>query len=131
MQRHAMRLTCLDGLSCRPDTSSMTSQAVADGRELRWPRLSLGRRGWLVVAAMLTALAVGGTSYVVGTNHRGAGSHVATGYAYATPLQISAFSGGWSYDIPLDVQWLDTVGGWHQGSRPACLPAATGRTPVK
>ena len=80
---------------------------------------------------MLTALAVGGTSYVVGTHHRGAGTHVATGYAYATPLQISAFSGGWSYDIPLDVQWVGTVGGWHQGSRPACLPAATGRTPVK
>jgi hypothetical protein len=105
----------------------MTTQSVSAGRAMSWPRLSLRRRTWLVVLALLAAVAVGGTSYAIGSHHHGAQTHVATGYAYASPLQISAFSGGWSYDIPLDVRWLGTVGGWHEGSRPACLPASTGQ----
>jgi hypothetical protein len=123
--------TCLDESPRPSDTSSMTSQAAAGSRALSWPRLSLGHRGWVVVLTMFAALVLGGASYVVGTHHRGAGTHVATGYAYASPLQISAVSNGWSYEIPLHVRWLGSVGGWHEGSRPACLPASTARTPAK
>jgi hypothetical protein len=31
---------------------------------------------------------------------------------------------GWVYSVPLDVNWTDAGGTWHEGSRPDCLPPA-------
>jgi hypothetical protein len=82
----------------------------------------------LLMTTVFVALLIFAVGYSIG-NHRST-THMATGYAYASPLQIGASSAGWSYDIPLDVSWRDGAGGWHEGSRPACLKASTHRIPV-
>jgi len=82
-----------------------------------------------VATAIFVALLIAAIGYTVGT-HRNS-THMASGYAYATSEQISASSDGWSYDIPLNVSWKDSTGTWHQGSRPACLPASDQRLPAK
>jgi len=109
----------------------MAMEGTVSARALRWPRLSPHPWRWLGVFALLCGLGTGGAGYAIGLHHQAGSTHVATGYAYASPLQISAFSQGWSYEIPLHVRWLDSTGGWHEGSRPVCLPASGSRTPVK
>jgi hypothetical protein len=96
-----------------------------------WSWRPVGLRLRVVVplaTVVFVALLIAVTAYTIGT-HRSA-THVASGYAYASPVQISASADGWSYDIPLDVQWRDAAGSWHEGSRPTCLRASGNRVPV-
>ena len=89
------------------------------------------RRLVLLVAAVALALIAGFVGHLIGSAEQGV--HVAQGNAYASEYQISVTTGGWSYNIPLDVRWRasDAQGGWHEGSRPACLPASRQLQPVK
>lgn len=93
-------------------------------------RLRRRRRFVLPVAAVVTAALVALAGYAVGSDRSVV--HVTTGSAHASVLQISATADGWSYDIPLDVRWRagDADGGWHEGSRPACLPPGGVDVPV-
>lgn len=95
---------------------------MAEQRDFTWSQLStrLDFRlaiGVLVVVALLAAL--GG--YLVGTNQSRVSIH--TGKAHAAQAQISITGeDGWVYAVPVDVQWTDASGVWHEGDRPACLP---------
>lgn len=44
-----------------------------------------------------------------------------TGQASAAEGAISVEVDGWTYNIPLDVVWIDELGTWHDSGRPACL----------
>ena len=79
--------------------------------------------------AVAGALAVAGVGYAFGVHRHD--THMTTGSAYASSEQIGATADGWSYAIPLDVRWMDSEGAWHDGDRPACLPAARQRMPVR
>lgn len=94
-----------------------------------WPWPWHGVRIVIPLAVIVGALLAAWIGYLAGT-HRSP-THVASGYAYASPYQITATSHGWSYDIPLAVNWRDSTEAWHEGSRPACLPASTRQLPVK
>ena len=108
----------------------MTTSSEPLGPAIRWSnRLVQFRfRAATPLLAIFVLLLVAAIAYTLGT-HRSS-SHITSGYAYATPDQISASSHGWSYDIPLNVMWRDATGGLHEGSRPACLPASTQRLSV-
>ena len=74
----------------------------------------------LICGVVVGAVAAAG-GYLVGT-HRDTVS-LQAGKAYSTPFQISITGDdGWVYDVPLDTNWTDASGTWHQGSRPDCLP---------
>jgi len=45
------------------------------------------------------------------------------GLAYASSVQAVVQAGGWSYEVPLDVPWIDSTGTEHEGGSPSCLPA--------
>jgi hypothetical protein len=73
----------------------------------------------IVILAVALVAAVGG--YLVGTNRSGVSIY--TGKAHSTQAQISITGAdGWVYSVPLDVNWTDAGGGWHEGDRPDCLP---------
>jgi hypothetical protein len=77
-------------------------------------RLAIG-----VLAIVALVAAIGG--YLVGTNRSGVSIY--TGKAHSVQAQISIIGNdGWVYGVPLDVQWTDAGGVWHEGDRPACLP---------
>jgi hypothetical protein len=95
-----------------PDDPALSSEQLP-------PRSPWGRWASLAVAAGLVA--VGG--YVAGVHSSSASVAVHHGTAVITPAQIGVTVDGVSYGIPLDVQWKDSSGGWHQGDRPRCLPA--------
>ena len=110
----------------------MTSTTEPMGRAVGWSWQPAGFRMRTVVPLSLVvfaALLIAAAGYEIGA-HR-SNTQVAVGYAYASPVQISASSHGWSYDIPLNVSWRDAAGAWHQGTRPACLAASDRRLPVK
>ena len=102
-----------------------------------------GQPGWLVVeadavsaphrillvAASLLALLTAAVGYALAAGRTT--THFATGYAYASPFDITATSQGWSDDVPLDMSWRDASGTWHDQSRPACLAASRARLPIK
>ena len=76
-------------------------------------------------AAVLGALLiVGGASawqgYRAGEGDSRLHWHVGPASSYSQ--QISTEADGWSYDIPLDVPWVDRNGTYNMGSRPDCLP---------
>jgi hypothetical protein len=76
------------------------------------------RRAIGVLAVAIVA-AVGG--YLVGANRSGVSIH--TGSAHSEQAQISITGeDGWVYNVPLDVNWTDASGAWHQDGRPDCLP---------
>jgi len=73
------------------------------------------------VAGLLSALVAGAAlGYWFGTSRSGVSEHV--GDAYSADTQIGIQTEDWTYDVPLDVRWTDADGGWHEGSRPECLP---------
>jgi hypothetical protein len=60
---------------------------------------------------------------LAGTDRDAASLHA--GKAYSTDAQISITGeDGWVYSLSLDVNWTDSNGTWHDGSRPDCLPPA-------
>ncbi|MGZ6804626.1 MAG: hypothetical protein ACXVFU_16400 [Nocardioidaceae bacterium] len=87
-----------------------------------------GTRSWAGLAVGAALLAGGG--YLVGAHSAPASVAVHHGTAVISPVQIAATAGGVTYDIPLDVQWKDSSGGWHEGDRPSCLPATSSSAPV-
>jgi hypothetical protein len=95
------------------------------------PALSSPRSAWerwASLAAAAALVAVG--AYVAGAHSANASVAVHHGTAVITPVQIGATADGISYGIPLDVQWKDSSGGWHEGDRPSCLPATVSSAPV-
>jgi hypothetical protein len=79
---------------------------------------------YAVIACVALAIAAALVGYWVGSLRHGL--FEAVGTAHSTDLQISIESDGWTYDVPLAVQWTDGNGGWHEGDRPDCLPPTTG-----
>ncbi|HEV2122473.1 MAG TPA: hypothetical protein VGW38_06835 [Chloroflexota bacterium] len=77
---------------------------------------------WRVLAAGAVAVALVGAlvGFWFGSARNDAFETVGT--AYSTKSQIGLEAEGWSYNIPLDVQWRDAAGTWHEGGRPECLP---------
>ena len=95
----------------------MIGTATSPGNQL-FRRLDL-RLALAVLAVVAIVAAVGG--YLVGTNRSGVSLH--TGKAHSVQSQISITGeDGWVYSVPLDVNWTDASGVWHEGDRPACLP---------
>ncbi len=87
-----------------------------------------GVRRYLALAlagVLLVGVVVG---YWIGAGRTGVTEHV--GRAYATEGQIGIQTDDWTYSVPLDVNWRDTVGTWHSG-RPSCLPPGTDRQGVR
>jgi hypothetical protein len=82
---------------------------------------------WVIGVLALVAVAAGG-GYLVGTNRSGS---IQSGLARSVETRISITGGGgWVYNVPLDVTWLDSSA-LHQGDRPACLPPTGIVRPVK
>ena len=79
-----------------------------------------------IVAALIALMVLVG--YLA---HRTSSTHMASGTAYSTAYQVSVTTGGWSYDVPLQVPWRDSSGSWHDASRPACLPPTDRSMPVR
>jgi hypothetical protein len=80
---------------------------------------SMWRRAAIGALAVAILGATGG--YLAGANRDAVSLH--SGKAYSTPFQISITGeDGWVYDVPLDMNWTDGSGTWHQGGRPDCLP---------
>lgn len=75
-------------------------------------------RPWLLYVAVLI-LAAGLAGYIAGVRSTGDTLH---GRASVGGDQASVKVGDWTYGFQLDgVQWRDTAGGWHTGTRPQCL----------
>jgi hypothetical protein len=95
---------------------------MAANRTFTWSHLSARfdlRLAIVVLAAVGLVAALGG--YLVGSNRPAVSIY--TGKAYSTQGQIAiAAKDGWVYNVPLDVQWTDASGVWHEGDRPVCLP---------
>ena len=100
-----------------PDASVISEQPP---RQAPWGR-------WAALTAAAGLLVVGG--YLAGVRSSDASVAVHHGTAIISPMQIGATADGVSYAIPIDVPWKDS-GGWHQGSRPSCLPSTTPSAPV-
>jgi hypothetical protein len=78
--------------------------------------------GAIVLAVIAALSAAGYLGYVRGDRRH----HTVTsraGRAYATSVQAVVQTGGWSYNVRLDVPGIDPTGIEHDGSRPACLRA--------
>jgi len=87
----------------------------------------IGGGGWtgrlLLIAVVLIA-------YYLGTLHPNVAEH--TSVPASAEGAITATTDDWSYSIPLDgVVWIDSSGSYHDGERPACLPASGTDVPVK
>jgi hypothetical protein len=52
---------------------------------------------------------------------------ILTGRADAEEGAISIETGDWTYNVPLDVMWMDTLGSWHESGRPECLTPGVSR----
>jgi hypothetical protein len=103
----------------------MIGTATSPGNQL-FRRLDL-RLALAVLAVVAIVAAVAG--YLVGTNRSGVSLH--TGKAHSVQGQISITGeDGWVYSVPLDVNWTDASGVWHEGDRPACLPPVGDVPPV-
>jgi hypothetical protein len=75
----------------------------------------------VVIALTAAAAAVSLTAgVVVARAQPSVAIRVADGYA--SPAQAGVSTKGWSYDVPLDVQWRDATGSWHENGRPDCIP---------
>ena len=122
------RQTCIDSASGSRKTPDVTVASPSVSLRATRPRV----RNRLPLAASigvaLVALLALTTGYLV---HRTSSTNVTSGMAYSTASQIGVTTGGWSYNIPLQVRWRDASGSWHDASRAACLPPANRRVPVK
>lgn len=75
-----------------------------------------------VVSTVALALFAAGCT---GQGNSNVSIHTGTAYAGNNEVTIQG-DDGWSYSVPPDVEWTDSAGTWHQGDRPACLPASGG-----
>src|SRR3954449_5284814 len=81
-------------------------------------------------AAIMVVLLLAG-AYAVGASRDRNAVHAVSGKAYAGKYQISANdASGWTYDVPLNVLWIDDHGVVIDGSRPACLRPDDERVPI-
>jgi hypothetical protein len=102
-----------------------------DGRLSRTP--GGWSRGLIATVVGIVTVTLFGAVYSLGV-HRGSAAnpeHAVSGKAYSTKLQISAYNGGATYDVPLHVAWRDTRGVMNFGSRPACLQPSNRIMPIK
>jgi hypothetical protein len=77
----------------------------------------------LLIGSLAVAILAAAGGYFAGTHRDTVSMHA--GKAYSAPFQISITGeDGWVYGVPLDVNWTDASGTWHEGSRPDCLPPA-------
>lgn len=72
------------------------------------------------MASAAIAVLAASLGYWVGAARHDAFETVGT--AHSTEAQIGLESDDWTYNVPLDVQWTDNNGDWHEGERPECLP---------
>lgn len=85
-------------------------------------------RAWhLLVVAFVVPMLVA-AAYFLGTTRPMIWTH--TGMAELSEGPISVEVDGWTYNIPLDVEWLDANHTWHDNGRPDCLPPANVNVPV-
>jgi hypothetical protein len=96
-------------MNVQPDSLSNVGQARS--KPLR--RLALA----VCVAAILVLAGFGGYSLWGG----GSSQTVVSGEAFSSGAQAEATVDGWQYNIPLDVNWYSTTGGFHEGGPPTCL----------
>lgn len=89
---------------------------------------SPGRRRGLILP-LVVGVAAGALGWALGSHHN-EGNEEKHGTAYSGPGQISATAGGVTYNIPLQVDWLDADGIWHDNTRPDCLPPNFKQIPV-
>ena len=87
-------------------------------------RTTRATRAGLLIALVVAALVAGGVGYAMGTNTGRVAVHRNV-LAQSGDDQVSAQAEGWGYSIPLDVQWQDAGGTWHERGRPSCLPNRT------
>jgi hypothetical protein len=79
-----------------------------------------------ITLAVVTAVA----GFIVGSQLSGA--VIRTGVASPAEGAVSVASDGWTYNVPLDVPWIDDAGVLHDGGRPACLATGiTANVPIK
>ena len=81
----------------------------------------------LLVVVFAAPLFLAG-AYFLGTTRPMVWTH--TGEADSSVGAISVEVDGWTYNIPLDVEWLDASGAWHESGRPDCLPPTNVTVPV-
>jgi hypothetical protein len=95
---------------------------MAEHRDFTWSQLSTHLDLRLAIGVLAVVAVIAGLGgYVIGTNRSGVSIH--TGKAHSVQAQISITGeDGWVYGVPLDVNWTDASGVWHEGDRPACLP---------
>lgn len=73
-------------------------------------------------ALKLVALALGAAAIGFFVGSWQAGPIITTGTAQAADNAILVDADDWTYEIPLDITWVDDQNTWHHGERPACLP---------
>ena len=82
---------------------------------VNWRTFAVASAGIAVLAAPV--------GYWLGSSRHDAFETVGT--AHSTEAQIGLEGDDWSYNIPLDVQWTDASGSWHDDGRPECLPPSS------
>jgi hypothetical protein len=92
------------------------------GDNATWMTRPTTARVLRIVAGLLALMSAGALGYLIGNRDRQSIT-TRTGIAYSAPGQASVQTGGWTYDVPLDVPWIDSEGTVHFGARPSCLPA--------
>jgi hypothetical protein len=81
----------------------------------------LVRHRWAALGLVLVLAACVFAGFSVGR-----GSHVATEEVSCLALRAQigcTLHDGWDVSVPLDVQWTDSNGTFHESGRPDCLPA--------
>jgi hypothetical protein len=96
------------------------------GNDGSTPGITFRARHLLVVAFVLPVLVAG--AYFLGTTRPMVWTH--TGMAQSAEGAISVEVDGWTYNIPLDVEWRDANHSWHDSGRPDCLLPANVNVPV-
>jgi hypothetical protein len=83
----------------------------------------------LKVALATTAVIAAALGYVAG---RTIPPTFVTHIAVAGPAEnaISVEADGWSYNIPLDITWIDSTGVVHESGRPGCLGPDAGNVEI-
>lgn len=82
----------------------------------------------LAVMGLVTLAGAGALGYVIGHDNNGLVEAIHTGMATETKNEGTATADGFSYTLPVNVSWIDSVGTIHQGpGPPPCLRAGHAR----